>query len=211
MDIGQAVFCQNQTGNYPRRWSKTGVMIEKGAGPRQYRVRMDGSRRVCLINRKFLRKMTAVADMQDLSPDPIHDQVTPSHTPTVTQHTRGGHARAESQQDRGGHVPAGPLQDRGSHAPAVPLQHRGGHAPVEHAVGMEVPGLQQMSDVPLCPETGRDVQHDEDPGQGQAGMGRRYPVRERKANLKMKDFELYSVKVPKEVGTGRKKERDIKN
>ena len=193
MDIGQAVFCQNQTGNYPRRWSKTGVVIEKGTGPRQYRVRMDGSSRVCVINRKFLHKMTAVADIPDLNPDPIHEQVTPPHTPTVTQHTRGGRVLAEPPQDRGGQVPA------------VPLQDRCGHAPAEHAVGVEVPGVQPVADVPFCQLTGRDVQHEVDPGQGQAGMGRRYPVRERKANVKLKDFELYSVRVPKEVGTGGKK------
>ena len=199
LEVGQAVFCQNQTGNYPRRWSKTGVVIEKGAGPRQYLVRMDGSRRISLINRKFLRKMTAVADI----PDPIHELVDPPHIPTVTQHTRGGLALAESQQDRGGHVPAEPLQDRGGLVPTIPLQQGGCHTDL--AVGVEMPGVQPVGDTPLGQVTGRDVQHEGNSRQGQAGMGRRYPVRERKANVKMKDFELYTVKVSGKVRAGGKK------
>ena len=49
----------------------------------------------------------------------------------------------------------------------------------------------------LSPVTRRDVLYEVDPGRGQAGMGRSYPARERK------DVELYSVKVPKGVETGR--------
>ena len=97
LDIGQQVFCQNQTGNYPRRWEKTGVVIEKGQGPRQYLVRMDGSRRICLINRKFLRKMTAVADIPDPSPN-IPD------IPIMTQTTSNGKSPVVPVQEDEGHA-----------------------------------------------------------------------------------------------------------
>ena len=97
LDIGQQVFCHNQTGNYPRRWEKTGVVIEKGQGPRQYLVRMDGSRRICLINRKFLRKMTAVADIPDPSPH-IPD------TPVTTQTISNGNAPVVPVQEDEGHA-----------------------------------------------------------------------------------------------------------
>ena len=38
-------------------------MVEVGPGPRQYAVRMDGSKNVTLRNRKFLRTFNGVADM----------------------------------------------------------------------------------------------------------------------------------------------------
>ena len=57
--VGDHVRLQNQVGPYPRKWDKTGVVIEV----RQYDhhvVRVDGSRRVTLHKRKFLRKYIPV-------------------------------------------------------------------------------------------------------------------------------------------------------
>ena len=70
LDIGDSVRIQNQTGNHPSRWDRTGVVIETGPGPRQYYVRTDGSGRVSLRNRKFLWKCITVAD------PPFHVPVT---------------------------------------------------------------------------------------------------------------------------------------
>ena len=70
LDIGDSVRIQNQTGNHPSRWDRTGVVIETGPGPRQYYVRTDGSARVSLRNRKFLHKCITVAD------PPFHVPVT---------------------------------------------------------------------------------------------------------------------------------------
>ena len=52
---GDLVLVQNQLGNSPRRWEKRGTVTEVLPN-RQYRVMMDGSRRISLRNRKFLRK-----------------------------------------------------------------------------------------------------------------------------------------------------------
>lgn len=60
--VGETVLIQNQVGNNPTRWEKTGVVIELGPGPRQYYVRTDGSGRVTLRNRRFLRKCSSVAE-----------------------------------------------------------------------------------------------------------------------------------------------------
>ena len=73
LEIGQSVCVQNQVGNKPGRWDKTGIIVEKGRGPRQYLVRMDGSGRISLRNRKFLRKCLSFADSPYpalTSPDP---------------------------------------------------------------------------------------------------------------------------------------------
>lgn len=55
--IGNHVRVQNQTGNFPTKWDRTGVVVEVGQY-HQYRVRMDGSGRLTLRNRRFLRNYT---------------------------------------------------------------------------------------------------------------------------------------------------------
>ena len=72
------VAVQNQDGNHPNRWDRTGKIVEK-LPYRQYRVKMDGSNRVTLRNRRFLRKIDPVCSdesMPDVTlrqpPSPIH-------------------------------------------------------------------------------------------------------------------------------------------
>lgn len=50
---------QNQFGNHPTKWDKTGVVVEVRQYD-QYVVRMDGSGRMTLLNRKFLRQYLPV-------------------------------------------------------------------------------------------------------------------------------------------------------
>ena len=78
--IGESVLIQNQTGNHPGRWDRTGVVVDIGPGPRQYLVRTDGSGRVTLRNRKFLRTCKTVAE------PPFHTPLTPQPT-TKYQHS----------------------------------------------------------------------------------------------------------------------------
>lgn len=56
LQIGDHVRVQNQTGPFPRRWDKTGTVIEVKQF-HQYWVRMSGSGRATLRNRKFLRNV----------------------------------------------------------------------------------------------------------------------------------------------------------
>ena len=55
--VGDYVRIQNQTGNNPRKWDKTGKVVEVRQHD-QYAIRVDGSGRITLRNRKFLRKFT---------------------------------------------------------------------------------------------------------------------------------------------------------
>jgi hypothetical protein len=55
LKIGDAVRIQNQVGPHPKRWGKTGRVIEVKQFD-QYVIKVDGSGRVTLRNRKFLRK-----------------------------------------------------------------------------------------------------------------------------------------------------------
>ena len=59
LEIGDSVQIQNQAGTHPTKWSNTGVVSEV-LPYRQYNVVVDGSRRVTLRNRKFLRRIDPV-------------------------------------------------------------------------------------------------------------------------------------------------------
>jgi len=71
LDIGDHVYVQNLVGNNPRRWERTGIVIEI-LPHKQYRIKLDGTGRVTLRNRKGLRKFTpffrknAVEDRKNL-------------------------------------------------------------------------------------------------------------------------------------------------
>ena len=60
LKVGDHVRIQNQTGPHPLKWDKTGKIIEVRQFD-QYAARVDGSGRVTLRNRKFLRKCEPVA------------------------------------------------------------------------------------------------------------------------------------------------------
>ena len=57
--VGNHVRIQNQTGPYPTKWDKTGIVIEVRQFD-QYVVRVDGSGRMTTRNRKFLKKYIPV-------------------------------------------------------------------------------------------------------------------------------------------------------
>lgn len=60
LNIGDIVSVQNQYGNRPGKWSNTGVIFEVHPN-RQYSIMLDGSRRITLRNRKFIRKISPEA------------------------------------------------------------------------------------------------------------------------------------------------------
>ena len=78
LDIGTHVLVQNQNGNNPRLWDKRGVIVEV-LPFRQYRVMIDGSRRITLRNRKFLRAFTPVHSKQQLPSSPQLQRSAPDH------------------------------------------------------------------------------------------------------------------------------------
>ena len=58
LSVGDKVLVQNQTGRAPNKWDKPGVIVE--CKPHnQVNVMMDGSRKVSLRNRQFVRKIEA--------------------------------------------------------------------------------------------------------------------------------------------------------
>ena len=77
LSVGDCVRIQNQTGPHPTKWDKTGIVIEVRQFD-QYVVRVDGSGRVTLRNRKFLRLYHPVINRAPIS-------TLPPQTVTVTK------------------------------------------------------------------------------------------------------------------------------
>ena len=67
MSVGDKCFVQNQSGNYPKRWDRSGTIVEVGPND-QYSIKIDGSGRITIRNRRFLRKFTPAST--DVRPDP---------------------------------------------------------------------------------------------------------------------------------------------
>ena len=91
--IGDSVRIQNQVGPNPTKWDKTGMVIEVRQFD-QYVIRVDGSGRVTLRNRKFLRKYLPVvprppvamlpgAPATNLTPPPAPTRVLVNPAPSV--------------------------------------------------------------------------------------------------------------------------------
>ena len=73
LPIGTAVAIQNQTGRHPTKWDKTGIIVE--ARPHeQLVIKVDGSRRLTLRNRRFVKELSPAASGSKVKP--------PNHRPT---------------------------------------------------------------------------------------------------------------------------------
>ena len=110
--IGGAVAVQNQTGRFPKKWDKTGVVLENMDHDKVL-VRMDGSRRLTTRNRRFVRQILSPPDLPNLdvpsahvqrhSPSPVVDGVDKVPTAQSTTETSDnvGHL-VDMEQDQWG-------------------------------------------------------------------------------------------------------------
>ena len=83
LKVGDHVRVQNQIGPHPLKWDKTGVVVEVRQFD-QYIVKVDGSGRLTLRNRKFLRHFVparTLADANCLVGKPLEDQNHPQLKP----------------------------------------------------------------------------------------------------------------------------------
>ena len=82
------VMVQNQTGRFPRRWDKSGTVVETKDND-QYVVKMSGSGRLTLRNRRFLRKCTLpsalINSLPSLSPARLPASVDDTPAPSKQQ------------------------------------------------------------------------------------------------------------------------------
>ena len=77
LNVGDAVQIQNQKGSQPTKWHNTGSITDVLPN-RQYRVMVDGSRRVTLRNRRFLRPILESCRKPEVTIAPPQIRQTPS-------------------------------------------------------------------------------------------------------------------------------------
>ena len=117
LTVGDCVRIQNQTGLFPTKWDKTGIIIEVRQFD-QYVVRVDGSGRITLRNRKFLRLYHPVITRAPLAtlPTPTTTVARSQHsapvTPKMASSTAGQNPTPETEQP---YTP--PLQEPPSNSP----------------------------------------------------------------------------------------------
>ena len=166
LKVGQSVKVQNQAGNYGKRWARTGTVVEVGPGPRQYAVRMDGSRNVTLRNRKFLRTFNGVADMMaDDTPKPMAWEDNECHSTSKNLPGPGERVRQKGVDD-------------------------GRDQAVQGGAAREVTQQAQEADGAVVGEDVREVTQQAQEADGAVvGERTRYPRRERRVPVRYKDFE----------------------
>ena len=71
--IGDRCYIQNQTGNHPKRWDRSGTVVDT-LGHDSYLVKVDGSGRTTQRNRRFLRQFVPVSPLLP-SPPRVPQQV----------------------------------------------------------------------------------------------------------------------------------------
>jgi len=60
LNLGDKCYIQNQAGNFPKRWDRSGTIVETNDFD-SYTVKVDGSGRITRRNRKYLRKFEPVS------------------------------------------------------------------------------------------------------------------------------------------------------
>ena len=124
--VGDYVRIQNQTGQHPNKWDRTGTVVEVKQHD-QYQVKVDGSGRVTLRNRRFLRKFTPITRPEPPRPiaidlgmrlDPTPLTPLPPHVaPTTPAHPTQAPDVTERSHPHGSQSPVAPT------AVTTPLRH----------------------------------------------------------------------------------------
>ena len=166
LKLGDVVLVQNQRGRHPTKWDKSGLIVETLPHD-QYKVKMDGSGRVTLRNRRFLKPITPYISNRS-SPGsgrwPTETNSPSTSAPNWSVETPTTNQATDSQVE--------PEQD---------AQHNQEPGP-PHAVH-NVPEQEQQPD-PIGPT--QDTRADR-------GTPPRRSGRDRRQNTKFADYELYAV------------------
>ena len=125
LQVGDTVRVQNQCGNYPRKWDRTGIIVRVCEFD-MYLVRMDGSRQLTARNRKFLRKFVKYSPeyrptygMVDSWKGPIPQQ-TLSERPLHEQQEEPPSSPVEAPRQVEPTMPVNPVTPRRVTSPGMP-------------------------------------------------------------------------------------------
>merc|ERR1712030_19871 len=91
--VGDRVLIQNQWGTpkMARRWDRSGVVLEAEEFD-QYKVRVDGSGRITVRNRRYLRKVTPYQQQQPVPRVQVPIDPVEGERPRGTQQVQGDRA-----------------------------------------------------------------------------------------------------------------------
>ena len=138
---GTTVAIQNQHGPCPTRWDKTGLVVE-ALKHEQYRVKVHGSGRVTLRNRKFLRIITPYKDLLGIRPVPVLPEPTPALIEPVPSHPSTG------QQPQQITPETPPIPAMGSSTATDPITPTWPPSPTS---GIQIPILTRPAQAPNIP------------------------------------------------------------
>ena len=86
LSVGDRCYIQNQTGHHPKRWDRSGTVVEI-LGNDSYHIKVDGSGRLTRHNQRFLRKFTEPSlniSMADPTPSiPVEYNLSTPSIPTA--------------------------------------------------------------------------------------------------------------------------------
>ncbi|KAK3719595.1 hypothetical protein QZH41_015737, partial [Actinostola sp. cb2023] len=133
--IGETVFLQNQRGPTPNKWDRSGTVLES-LGHDQYQVKVDGSGRLTLRNRRFLRAYKPVTP--SIRPQPAAPLSRPcSHKQQPTSpHTDKIMPEEATRQSEDGPLDAAPDTSPPPGRETPPLIHADDTAPDEGTTGI---------------------------------------------------------------------------
>lgn len=146
LTLGEKVFLQNQKGASPTKWDRSGTVVES-IGHDQYRVKVDGSGRVTLRNRRFLRAYTpatpsivpqptapspSLRTVEQLPPlpHPLAESSLPPPTPPLLSQERSTPPPHDAATDE----PSPPSTGSPIPADATPLEHTPPDVPTPQAI-----------------------------------------------------------------------------
>ena len=148
LDAGDGVMIQNQSGRFPKKWDKSGIIIER-KGNDQYVVKVDGSGRLTLRNRRFLRKYESHGKVHTRWSDAYAQKPAGAHN----RETMSGHAKqtANSKQISDPEMPdAGERGVSTTVSSDVPPQNLPPHSPAyDTSVQEQTPPLQYTNCPPV--------------------------------------------------------------
>ena len=120
LKVGDSVRLQNQRGAHPKKWDRTGIVVEVRQFD-QYIIKVDGSGRVTLRNRKFLRKYIPIVTREPLTmlPSPA-PQYTPQLPVQPQQQLRENPTTVNTTPPKVTSAPTAPISPPSATAPVSP-------------------------------------------------------------------------------------------
>ena len=193
LKVSDVVSIQNQHGPHPLKWDKSGTVVEVMQYD-QYKIRMDGSGRASIRNRKFLKKIVPFNSVTRTGHS-LH----PEQTPPIgwsardnLHHSPGLPTQGQAGEDHLSHVPDEQIElDHTPHVPDGPAE--GSHA--QHAPDAAHEDVLHPPDAVITRQPSNDDQSAAPPPAQRPTRDRRMPGRfeDYIMNNITNDFNRYNV------------------